>query len=711
MKPHNSITTNMSCKERPRFHHGPHFTGDNIYPLDRMELQDEDNTTAVNLLHHSSKVLFTDRLWPELAAGNALDESQVQFSPSPFLQASDFTPHPHLPLLPSFHSARPTDADKRGSRRRIPSVARRILEDSFVRHSDHPYIPPDELQEIVKLTGLTTRQVRTFFANARARKLPPISNSSKSEAPTTAGPFIDDQLSVPLDRYLSSSSGQEGVDEDAVHEAAKRLRRPLPERRHRMSNTALSASGSNADSSSSSAGDKDNNPTPSYDSIHHRESRRGRRRRRDPAKKQITSVARKPSSPSRKFQCTFCTNDFAQKYDWRRHEESVHFPQKEWVCMPDGPVHEESCCVFCDLRSPDKRHLDSHKSITCSQLPRAKRAFLRRDKLIQHIKQVHACQPPKMMKSWCRPINHNVLLICGLCVCVLPDWGTRADHMVDHFTDNIGMDMWLWERPGGVVTSDVLPEGNILRGLSQHYSPYPHPEGTHKCEVCSDAFRFMSNLIVHRRQVHNIFRTTDLNKKYWPTSTTIDATGGAEASQPTNMNLVQIEEQQSHEEEETDYSTTNTTLNTIINTNPFFTNPQNAMISTPLNITTTTTLTTYIPHPSSIPFPHITTTTQRNPALTFTPVPSNAYPTSHHDVFYSTASFTPPSLSPSPLIDPRLFMTDEERDRVQGLRDDEEGFFGDSMSGVMEGLELLQEEYGGGFVGRWGSPFYDGEFL
>src|SRR6266511_3281616 len=33
-----------------------------------------------------------------------------------------------------------------------------------------------------------------------------------------------------------------------------------------------------------------------------------------------------------RYQCTFCCKPFPGKYEWRRHEESVHAPQKEWIC-------------------------------------------------------------------------------------------------------------------------------------------------------------------------------------------------------------------------------------------------------------------------------------------------------------------------------------------------------------------------------------------
>lgn len=361
-----------------------------------------------------------DVLWPELAVEN-IDQGQWN------QQSPLNVPHGHGSPSDS-HSSHHVgsqspdlddDAGSRKRRRRIPPQAKRLLENCFERHRDDPYIPQQETEHLVAQTGLTLRQVRTFFANARARKLP---RACQSESPQTQSIRIPARRSAqqdsPMDRFLSSSPEDEGISPDAVREAAQSMSRPRRQH-HPPGADAASISGSNPSSTSNSS-------ATSVDSVHNRGARRGRKRQGETTKTAITSMARKPSSPSRKYQCTFCTLDFAQKYDWRRHEESVHFPQKEWVCMPDGPV-EGSRCVFCNHANPDKSHLKSHKSIACAKAPRTQRAFLRKDKLIQHIKQVHTCQPPKSIKEWCRPIERNVMLACGICSISLSDWATRVE--------------------------------------------------------------------------------------------------------------------------------------------------------------------------------------------------------------------------------------------------------------------------------------------
>ena len=36
------------------------------------------------------------------------------------------------------------------------------------------------------------------------------------------------------------------------------------------------------------------------------------------------------------FKCTFCCDTFKHKYDWSRHEKSLHLNMEEWVCAPHG---------------------------------------------------------------------------------------------------------------------------------------------------------------------------------------------------------------------------------------------------------------------------------------------------------------------------------------------------------------------------------------
>jgi hypothetical protein len=337
-------------------------------------------------------------------------------SPTETATLSGDTPNSESTYVDEHSPALSFEGNDEKKRRRMPPQTRRLLTECFERHKDDPYVSKEEIQQLATDTGLSTRQVQTFFANARARKLPqPATERKGVDIPAPSN------QQGPMERFLSSSPEDEGISEDAVRAAASKADRPIKPARSRKGRAPSVRSSSQSSTSNSSAA--------SMDSLDSRGSRKGRKRQREPSKKGAKTIFRKPSSPSRKYQCTFCAIDFEQKYDWKRHEESVHFPQKEWVCMPNGPV-EGSQCVFCGAQDIDDEHLRSHKSVACSEAPRELRTFQRKDKLVQHIKQVHGCQPPAVVKSWCRPIERKVLLLCGFCSLALSDWKTRAEYVL-----------------------------------------------------------------------------------------------------------------------------------------------------------------------------------------------------------------------------------------------------------------------------------------
>ncbi|KAF2640415.1 hypothetical protein P280DRAFT_35939 [Massarina eburnea CBS 473.64] len=414
-------------------------------------------------------------------------------------------------------------------RKRIPQTARKTLENTFHRHREHPYITQDELKELVTLTGLTIRQVRTFFANARARRLPFALSSGPSHQNTTDLRNHLGPPKKPIEESLSSSSEDEEMPDIGLWRTTK-----MSQERQQQHPTASLFPNSFVASMECAS-------TQSADPLHKPGPRRGRRRQCEPTSKQLPSVARRPSSPSRQYQCTFCTIDFAQKYDWRRHEESVHFPQKEWVCLPDGPLDEHLDCIFCGKPHPEKQHLEYHKSILCSETPRTQRAFLRKDKLIQHIKQLHSCQPPKTIKEWCRLIDRDVKMICGLCMQIVPDWTSRAEHIASHFNDGIGMDMWLLGRSGGIISPDVIPTGDTLRRVASYYTATTSTTGKITCEFCPNRFKYPSNLILHRRQTHNTYRIEDTSKEHWPSLTRLNPLDAAFLT--ADMELIDIQEE------------------------------------------------------------------------------------------------------------------------------------------------------------------------
>ena len=315
------------------------------------------------------------------------------------------------------------DEGHQKKRRRIPPGAKQLLEGRFERHKNNPYIPQSEIEELAGQTGLSVKQIRTFFANARARKLPPLPHSKQGADDPNAGVAgSEDDGPDPMERFLSSSPDDDGVSEDAVRRASLSMSPPDPFAK----NPELSKSVETFSIMESAISSASSSSITSIDSVNSRGPRRGRKRPRETNKEAVGTIIRKPPDPDKKYQCTWCTADFVQKYDWRRHEESVHFPQKEWVCLPDGPIRDKPCILCGDVK-PDDEHFKTHNCSVCFDAPKSQRAFLRKDKLIQHIGQVHGYPTPKAIKDWCRPIERTVILVCGICGVMVPDWSSRVE--------------------------------------------------------------------------------------------------------------------------------------------------------------------------------------------------------------------------------------------------------------------------------------------
>jgi uncharacterized C2H2 Zn-finger protein len=112
-----------------------------------------------------------------------------------------------------------------------------------------------------------------------------------------------------------------------------------------------------------------------------------RRRRRLPTRTSKVDLEEGP----RLFQCTFCTDRFKSKYDWSRHEKSLHLSLEKWICAPLGEVIVDRAtgkrkCVYCDALEPSGEHLATHNHVTCEEKGIESRTFYRKDHLRQHLR-------------------------------------------------------------------------------------------------------------------------------------------------------------------------------------------------------------------------------------------------------------------------------------------------------------------------------------
>jgi hypothetical protein len=203
-----------------------------------------------------------------------------------------------------------------------------------------------------------------------------------------------------------------------------------------------------------------------------RPSRRGRKRWSGKIPQQKPKVIREKN-----FYCTFCTKAFTGRYEWSRHEETVHFPRKAWVCTPDLAVQAaQTECPFCFTPHPGDEHLALHNFPHCANGAIDDRMFFRYDHLLQHIMQRHMKELPNHnalsssgfqlwssgFQLWCieaMPIPpDSPVLRCGFCGARCKDWDSRVSHIASHLRANIDKSEWWLDRIDNRKTSfyDVM---------------------------------------------------------------------------------------------------------------------------------------------------------------------------------------------------------------------------------------------------------------
>lgn len=235
-----------------------------------------------------------------------------------------------------------------------------------------------------------------------------------------------------------------------------------------------------------------------------RDRRRGRRRmawKESPYTRQSINGVNSAGEPQKDlpFFCTFCPRAFKTKYEWVRHEDSVHALRTTWLCCDSKSALIESC-PFCGLAHPDDSHMAGHKYQKCRNKPEAQRTFYRRDHFVQHLHHVHfanikhpsvrvGCQARLMATEgshfgckdlalkWRRfgaPMKlDDPMMHCGFCGKRSKDWSERCEHIAEHLiARDLDRAVWWSER-----------KENHLENL---YSASPYE--SFRCRYCLKVF-------------------------------------------------------------------------------------------------------------------------------------------------------------------------------------------------------------------------------
>ncbi|KAM0283267.1 hypothetical protein ACHAQH_002561 [Verticillium albo-atrum] len=355
-------------------------------------------------------------------------------------------------------------SSKRASSRSVHK--NRALRAWFAANLDHPY-PTDEVKESLgQQSGLTKSQVINWFTNARRRHRLSLrtSRQSSNHYHPQGSPRPRSLLSSmsPLERWRTSPPDEEPVDASVIESALEALLSDNSSDFEPTGGSFLDGSGSSADGSfnfntrarSHDGSSGSNSSSYSFYSAvsgtsmaHSMHSSDGGIRPPRKSSKPATATL---------FQCTFCPQAFRKKFDWSRHEQSVHLPGlHSWVCgvplaasdplVTWRPASRDPECVFCGRPSPDVAHFQSHQFEECAERSLGARTFSRKDHLVQHLHKFHGCRRREgwgMDVSMLRHTQDAVPSCCGFCGARMGGWEQRAQHLAAHFRAGLTMESW-----------------------------------------------------------------------------------------------------------------------------------------------------------------------------------------------------------------------------------------------------------------------------
>lgn len=286
----------------------------------------------------------------------------------------------------------------------------------------------------------------------------------------------------PLAVYLASSYREEAADLAAIQAAIKST--PSSSRADTFPDSSSGSRVGRSGSVITSVTSTDSSAPTTFTTSSHgsnissfgRDRRRGRRRmtwKNSPYSRAKVNGVDDSGTPTQglPFFCTFCPRAFKTKYEWIRHEDSVHALRTTWICCNVNTRDEPFLhCPFCGHKHPDDAHLTSHKYQQCRNKPETQRTFYRRDHFVQHLHHVHfanvrhpaaklGCQNKLTTSSgddygckdlamkWRRfgaPMRaDDPMLHCGFCGLRSEDWDSRCNHVAEHLISG-GFDRSAW---------------------------------------------------------------------------------------------------------------------------------------------------------------------------------------------------------------------------------------------------------------------------
>ncbi|CAI6097496.1 unnamed protein product [Clonostachys chloroleuca] len=376
---------------------------------------------------------------------------------------------------------------------RFSQDAVRILRAWFSSHEGNPYPNEKERLTLELQTGLNSTQVYNWLANARRRRPrsmfhePATPSRQQSPAPINI-PQRPGTPMIPLQRWMDSPPEDEPVEVASIVRAMEDNSCRL----NQAENLVRGWSGGSSRCSSASSVDSSHSRSSSLRSAASWTSSNSigtrRRSRRQGSRRGLPrnlELAKRPLvSPTKPYQCTFCTDSFGKKYEWQRHEKSLHLPVDRWKCCPDQPrlvngPENQPCCVFCGETNPSTTHMESHSPTSCQE-----REFARKDHLKQHLRLVHNGTLLDSFQAYWKADAPDIRSRCGFCGESLASWMSRTDHLADHF--RAGQDMADWKGDWGFDEFILARVENAIPPylvVNERDTPFPYAASTPPVEA------------------------------------------------------------------------------------------------------------------------------------------------------------------------------------------------------------------------------------
>ena len=345
-------------------------------------------------------------------------------------------------------------------------VGRELLKEWFNAHRNFPYPTCEEESSFMSSTGLTLRQIRTYFANQRARNTRGSLHLDKpSREMLTTYPAINQSSSYSITRSdnpsaADLSSSLPGVlrkfrcDKDTPKptENSGSLPSEGPPLFPFLASRQYGSNPGNAEAVNEESSTLAFSNALNLSAFHCPTVGRKGRKRFAPSSllPEIQSTAEDTNS----YYCTFCAKQLKGRYEWKRHE-ATHVAAIRWTCMPNNEAVIQNKCVFCQAHCPPLEHLEEHNIQACLDRPLSTRVFSRKDHLSQHAKQAHLSKQEahsssssgfNVPPSWMSEVDSSEfapgILWCGFCRTDLSSWTERIDHISSHFQEGAKMVNW-----------------------------------------------------------------------------------------------------------------------------------------------------------------------------------------------------------------------------------------------------------------------------